>query len=62
MRTRFELGEEVYVKAKIIRIGLHFDNKVGDCARYDLAVKTSRGETLSINYLSEDQIESVVQK
>jgi hypothetical protein len=61
MRTRFELGESVYVKAEVIRASIDpKDRKKG--VMYDLAVKTSRGETLSINYLSEDQLESVVQK
>ena len=61
MRTKFELGEEVYVKAEVIRASIDpKDRKKG--VMYDLAIKTIRGETLSVNYLSEDQIESVVQK
>lgn len=61
MRTKFELGEEVYIKAEVIRVSIDpKDRKKG--VTYDLATKTSRGETLSINYLSEDQLESVVQK
>ena len=61
MRTKFELGESVYVKAEVIRVSINLnDRKKG--VMYDLAIKTIRGETLSVNYLSEDQIESVVQK
>lgn len=61
MRTKFELGESVYVKAEVIRVSIDpKDRKNG--VMYDLAIKTIRGETLSVNYLSEDQLESVVQK
>ena len=59
MKTKYELGEEVYLKAKVIRIGLSKnDGKVF----YDLTVKTNRGETLSLNYIKDEDIERIVQE
>ncbi len=60
MKTEYELGEEVYLKAKVMRIGLsrNDDNRVF----YDLAVKTSRGETLSLNFIGDEDIERIVQE
>jgi len=59
MKTKYELGEEVYLKAKVMRIGLSKnDGKVF----YDLAVKTNRGETLSLNYIKDEDIERIVQE
>ena len=60
MKTKFELGETVYVRAEVIRIAIDpKDRKKG--AMYDVAVPTKAGHTLSLNYISEDDIESVVQ-
>ena len=60
MKTKFELGETVYVKAEVIRIAIDpEDRKKG--VMYDVAVPTKEGHTLSLNYISEDDIESVVQ-
>lgn len=60
MKTKYELGEEVYLKAKVMRIGLSRDDV--DNVFYDLAVKTSRGETLSINYINAKDIEKLAQE
>lgn len=59
MKTKFELGEDVYVKGKVIRISL---NKDGNCEVYDVAVKTDRGDTLSLNYISGNNIDSIEQR
>jgi hypothetical protein len=59
MKTKYELGEEVYLKAKVIRIGL---SKNDGNVFYDLAVKTNRGETLSLNYIKDEDIERIVQE
>lgn len=61
MKTKFELGESVYVKAEVIRVSIDpKDRKKG--VMYDLAVSTKDGHTLSLNYISEEDIESVVQR
>lgn len=60
MRPKFELGEEVYVKARIYAISL--DKIVGDKALYSLKYKPSNGATIVLNYIEEDDLESVVQK
>ena len=60
MKTKYELGETVYVKAEVIRIAIDpKDTKKG--VMYDVAVPTKMGHTLSLNCISEDDIESVVQ-
>lgn len=59
MKTKFELGEDVYVKGKVIRISL---NKDGNGEVYDVAVKTDRGDTLSLNYISRNNIDSIEQR
>lgn len=59
MKTKFELGEEVFLKAKILRVGLVGEGS--DKVAYDLVVNTSRGEKLTTNYISEEDIEGLVQ-
>ena len=61
MKSKFELGESVYVKAEVIRVSIEpKDRKKG--VMYDLAVPTKEGHTLSLNCISEEEIESVVQR
>ena len=61
MKSKFELGESVYVKAEVIRVSIDpKDRKKG--VMYDLAVFTKAGLTLSLNYIGEEEIESVVQR
>ena len=46
MKSKFELGESVYVKAEVIRTSIDpKDRKKG--VMYDLAVSTKEGHTLS---------------
>ena len=59
MKTKFELGEKVFLRAKIIRIGLVRDGS--DKVTYDLVLNTSRGEKLTVNYINEEDMESLVQ-
>ena len=59
MKTKFELGEDVYVKGKVIRISL---NKDGNGEVYDVAVKTVRGDTLSLNFINGNNIDSIEQR
>jgi hypothetical protein len=54
MKTKYELGEEVYLKAKVMRIGLSRDEV--DNVFYDLAVNTSSGETFSLNNIKDEDI------
>lgn len=60
MKTKYELGEEVYLKAKVMRIGLSWNDV--DNVFYDLAVNTSSGETFSLNNIKDEDIERVVQE
>lgn len=61
MKTKFELGESVYVKAEVIRVSIDpKDRKKG--VMYDLAVSTKEGHTISLNYIGEGEIERVVQQ
>lgn len=61
MKTKFELGETVYVKAEVIRIAIDpEDRKRG--IMYDVAVPINTGHTISMKWISEEDIESVVQK
>ena len=61
MKSKFELGESVYVKAEVIRVSIDpKDRKKG--VMYDLAVPTKEGHTLSLNFIGEEEIESVVQQ
>ena len=61
MKGKFELGESVYVKAEVIRVSIDpKDRKKG--VMYDLAVSTKEGHTLSLNFIGEEEIESVVQR
>ena len=61
MKSKFELGESVYVKAEVIRVSIDpEDRKKG--VMYDLAVPTKMGHTLSLNCIGEEEIESVVQR
>ena len=61
MKSKFELGESVYVKAEVIRVSIDpQDRKKG--VMYDLAVPTKEGHTLLLNCISEEEIESVVQR
>ena len=61
MKSKFELGESVYVKAEVIRVSIDpKDRKKG--VMYDLAVPTKMGHTLSLNCISEDEIERVIQQ
>ena len=61
MKSKFELGESVYVKAEVIRVSIDpKDRKKG--VMYDLAVSTKEGHTLSLNFIGEEEIERVVQQ
>lgn len=61
MKSKFELGESVYVKAEVIRVSIDpKDRKRG--IMYDLAVPTKQGHTLSLSCIAEEDIESVVQQ
>ena len=61
MKSKFELGESVYVKAEVIRVSIDpKDRKKG--VMYDLAVPTKMGHTLSLNCISEYEIERVIQQ
>ena len=61
MKSKFELGESVYVKAEVIRVSIDpKDRKKG--VMYDLAVSTKAGHTLSLNCIGEEEIERVVQQ
>ena len=61
MKSKFELGESVYVKAEVIRVSIDpKDRKKG--VMYDLAVSTKEGHTLSLNFIGEEEIESVIQQ
>ncbi len=61
MKSKFELGESVYVKAEVIRVSIDSkDRKKG--VMYDLAVSTKEGHTISLNYIGEGEIERVVQQ
>lgn len=61
MKSKFELGESVYVKAEVIRVSIDpEDRKKG--VMYDVAVPTKMGHTLSLNSIGEDEIERVVQQ
>ena len=61
MKSKFELGESVYVKAEVIRVSIDpEDRKKG--VMYDLAVPTKIGHMLSLNCIGEEEIESVVQQ
>lgn len=60
MKTKFELGESVYVKAEVIRIAIDpKDERKG--VMYDVAIPTKMGHTLSLSCISEEDIESVLQ-
>ncbi len=60
MKTKFEIGESVFLKAEVIRISIDpKDRKKG--VMYDLAVAMKNGQTISVNYIAEEDIESVVQ-
>lgn len=61
MKTKFELVENVYVRAKVIKISIDpEDTKKG--VMYDLAVLTKTGHKLFLNCISEEDIKSVVQE
>ena len=61
MKSKFELGENVYVKAEVIRVSIDpKDRKRG--IMYDLVVPTKQGHALSLSYIGEEDIESMVQK
>lgn len=60
MKTKFEIGESVYVRAEVIRIAIDPKDK-GRGVMYDVAVPTKAGHVLSLNCISEEDIESVVQ-
>lgn len=60
MKSKFELGEEVYVKAIVIRTGLKMGDKTLKVL-YDLAVSTEHN-TISLNNIGESEIERVVQQ
>lgn len=60
MKTKFELGEEVFVKARIIRISYNPHDEP-EKVRYDIAFVTDRGNTLTFNGMSDEQIERMVQ-
>lgn len=61
MKSKFELGESVYVKAEVIRVSIDpEDRKKG--VMYDVAVPTKMGHTLALNCIGEDEIERVIQQ
>lgn len=61
MKTKFELGEDVLLNVRIIRIGFARDNNGRDKVAYDLVVTTVRGDRLSINAIDEDDLKHMVQ-
>jgi hypothetical protein len=61
MKTKFELGENVLLHARIIRIGFAKNKDGKEKVAYDLVVNTSLGEKLTIHYINEEDIESLVQ-
>ena len=61
MKTKFELGETVYVKAEVIKIAIDpEDRKRG--IMYDLSVPIKDGHAISMHWISEEDIKSVVQE
>lgn len=61
MKNKFELGETVYVKAEVIKIAIDPEDRKRGII-YDVVVPIKAGHTLSLNWISEEDIESVVQE
>lgn len=60
MKTKFELGEEVFVRGKIVSIS-YDPNDNPEKVRYDIALVTGRGNRIVFNCMSDEQLERVVQ-
>lgn len=58
MKTKFELGEEVFFPCKVVGISL---NDTENKPLYIIEFKTTSGNALTMRGVTEDQLERVVQ-